>query len=127
MEPKCKLKYIYLFIYLFIFYTPMIHKSKKQKKTTSWFKNIVIFIIWVYNWIYKLQRLDNLPLACQEALHNKIVIEYHKIIKSNDFRYCVTICAVTCFSSVFCEIRCFSFVSMLKKKRYQFLLLKKHF
>ena len=51
MERKCNLKYIFIF-----FYTPLIHKSIKiTRKTYFWFKNIVIFIIWVYNWIYKSQ------------------------------------------------------------------------
>ena len=47
-EPKSKLKYIFFF-----FCTPFIHKStKNSRKTRFWFEDIIIFIIWVYNWIY---------------------------------------------------------------------------
>ena len=28
----------------------------------------------------QIPRIDNLPLACQEALHNKIVSDYHQIM-----------------------------------------------
>ena len=34
----------------------------------------------------QIPRLDDLPPACQ-ALHNKIIIDYNKIIKSSDFRH----------------------------------------
>ena len=42
--------------YFFIFFCiPLIHKSIKNR-VTSFF--LVIFIIWVYNWIYKCQELS---------------------------------------------------------------------
>ena len=39
-------------------------------------------------------RLDDLP-ACQEALHNKFVIDYNKIMKSDGFRcrLCDNVCS----------------------------------
>ena len=35
----------------------------------------------------QITRLDDQTPACQEALHNKIIIDYNKILKSNDFRH----------------------------------------
>ena len=34
----------------------------------------------------QIPRLDNLPLACQKFLHNKVVTDYNEIIKSKEFR-----------------------------------------
>ena len=53
MAPKCELKYILIFLY-----KPIIYKSiNSTRKNSFWFKNMVIFIIWVYSWIYKYQDL----------------------------------------------------------------------
>ena len=67
--------------------------------------------------------LDDLPPTYQEGLDNKVVIDYSKIIKANDFRHlCDNVrskeVSLLC---VFCKICCFSFDLMLKnkKKRYQ--------
>ena len=41
----------------------------------------------------QISRLDGLPPACPEALHNKILIDYNKM-KSNDFRHlCGNVCS----------------------------------
>ena len=48
MEPKCKLKYI------FIYFT---YDWFNTRRTSFWFKNIVVFIIWVCKWICRLQDL----------------------------------------------------------------------
>ena len=54
MEPKCKLKYIF-----FLFYIPLIHKSIKYiRKTSFWFKDIVNFIISVYNWAVFISKIN---------------------------------------------------------------------
>ena len=59
MEPKCQLKYIFIF-----FYTPQTRKSiKNTRKVSFWFKGIVIFI----NWIYKSQDLT-IFLQCVKNL-----------------------------------------------------------
>ena len=53
MEPKCKLKYIFIF-----FYIPVIHESiKSTRKTSLLLNNNIIFIIWVYTCTYKPQDL----------------------------------------------------------------------
>ena len=38
-------------------------------------------------YIFTISEHDDLRLACQEALHNKIIIDYNERMKSNDFRH----------------------------------------
>ena len=45
----------------------------------------------------QIPRLDNLPLACQEALHNKIVSDYHQIMNWMTSEIFVTMCAIKKF------------------------------
>ena len=64
----------------------------------------------------QIPRLDNLPLACQEALHNKIVSDYHQIMNWMTSEIFVTMCAIKkFFFSVFWNLlRKFCFI--MKKK-----------
>ena len=57
-KPKIKVKYIFI-----LFCTHLTYKCiKNVRKTSFWFENIFIFIIWVYNWIYKSHNLRSLLL-----------------------------------------------------------------
>ena len=84
MEPKCKLKvHFYLFLH-----TTHPQNIKNTRQTSSLVKDRHLHLSLQLD--LQIPRLDNLPPACQEALHNKIVIGYNKIMKSNNFRHCVT-------------------------------------
>ena len=78
-KPKPKLKYILNF-----FYTPLIYKSIKN-----------FFLVQICRHLHHLSqeldlqipRLDDLPPACEEVLHNKIVIDFNNKMKSNEFKH----------------------------------------
>ena len=52
----------------------------------------------------QIPRLEDLPPVCQEALRNKIEIDYNKIMKSNDLRHlCDNVCSKEVYFLCFVE------------------------
>ena len=78
IKPKCKLKNIFIF-----FDKPLIHKSiRNTRKTSFWFKDIVIFIICVYTGFTN-------PKTCVKKL---CIIKSSLTIKNNEVKW--LICSV---------------------------------
>ena len=82
-KPKPKLKYILNFF----LHTADLQEYLKLQKNS--------FLVQICRHLHHLSqeldlqipRLDDLPPACEEVLHNKIVIDFNNIMKSNEFRH----------------------------------------
>ena len=115
MEPKCRFKYIFNFFthhwFTKVSKTPEKFLSGSKTSSSLSSESTTGFINPETWW---------LTLACQEALHNKIIIGYNKIMKSNDFRHlCDNVCSNEVSLLCFVKFAASVLFRFWKRKRYQ--------